>query len=294
MSYWEDVKEGYIFKDNSECLKRFETTKCKTYTLFLFLPKKGNSYPFVASEDHYLLCDIKRCSKAIKKSIESLVKHSYIPKIIDLHVSLENQYEETVATETRSLINGRNTYVWLSMREIHILIQHGERIRLVTNLEKNKKTRPITSVYSGEKDCFCIATDTGRYEVCGLINHNSVALRNVVFHALTHSNDIKLALIDLKRSEFEYLKGTNGVVGVGNTPREAVEILRLARDIMYKRNEENAKRGLTNFTDWQPKEATNKVKIFNTEFDENTSFEVEVAGEKKKMTAKEILDFMGR
>lgn len=291
---WNDIHTGHVFKDGSEAISRFEMRTMDTYTLFYKdSALKGTERAFTASADHLLLCDTGKCSKEAKKSIAWLVEYSYIPKTYDLHISLnQGEWEEVIEAETRELTRGVHTYIWLTLKEIHKLMQAGETVKLITDLKKNKKTVPSGCAYSGKRNCFCIATTTGHYEVCGLVSHNSVSLRNMVFHALTHSDDIKLALIDLKRSEFEYLKGTNGIVGVGNTPREAAEILRLAREIMYKRNEENAKRRLSNFADWQPQQPTDKIKIFNTEFPEDTTFDVEVAGEKKKMTAKEILHFM--
>lgn len=39
----------------------------------------------------------------------------------------------------------------------------------------------ITNIcHIGKKPCFCVSTTTGRYEVNGLIHHNSVTVRLVL------------------------------------------------------------------------------------------------------------------
>lgn len=182
---WNDVSAGYIFTDNSECLKRFETKICDTYTLLLprslksaYFGSQGQDSnasvrSFCASADHFLLCDVNRCSAAVKRSIKKLVETSFIPKTYELHISLKGEWEEVLSTQTREVALPLKTYVWLNMQEIHTLVKNNEKIRLVSNLKRRKTFVPLSSSYTGKKECFCIATDTGKYEVCGLVNHNS-------------------------------------------------------------------------------------------------------------------------
>ena len=78
----------------------------------------------------------------------------------------------------------------------------------------------------------------------GLISHNSVTLRNVIFHCIEHNNKISVALVDIKQTEFYPFKGMNGVVAVANSVQEAAEILRIGRSVMYSRNKKMQKMGL--------------------------------------------------
>lgn len=38
----------------------------------------------------------------------------------------------------------------------------------------------------------------------GLISHNSVTLRSVIFHCVQHANKISCALVDIKQTELNF------------------------------------------------------------------------------------------
>ena len=234
------------------------------------------------------------CKRA---EMQSMGMFDKIPVEENVHVQKEQgeitQKFETTKTETR-------------LQKIHLLsCEYFAPVKAI--YERSRDTHPIKIMYNGKytiphveykgvKPCFCVTTDTGRYETNKMVHHNSVCLRNVIFHSLTHADDIKLALVDLKQSEFESYKKLKDVVGVANNEREAVEILRMARECMYKRNKENAARGITDFVDYEPQEPLPVIKIFGREFDENQEFDVQVEKEGQaeivKMKAKDILDYL--
>lgn len=119
----------------------------------------------------------------------------------------------------------------------------------------------------------------------------SVTLRDIILHSLTHSDDIVWGGIDLKLSEFERYKSVKGCVGIANTIKEAAELLRMAREVMQKRNKFNAEHNLVDFADYKPSKPTDIIRIFGREFQEDTQFEVMINGEEKQMTAKEFLEW---
>ena len=126
----------------------------------------------------------------------------------------------------------------------------------------------------------------------GLINHNSVTLRNVIFHCVEHNNKISVALVDIKQTEFYSFKGMNGVVAVANSVQEAAEILRISRNAMYSRNKKMQKLGLNDVADYQPTDWTSKIWITGREFDTDEQIKVRIAGEEKEMTALEIYEYL--
>lgn len=48
----------------------------------------------------------------------------------------------------------------------------------------------------GKKQCFCISTNSGKYQVNGLTHHNSVTVQNLIMHAIEHRDEVALALCD--------------------------------------------------------------------------------------------------
>lgn len=126
----------------------------------------------------------------------------------------------------------------------------------------------------------------------GLISHNSVTLRNVIFHCIEHNNKISVALVDIKQTEFYPFKGMNGVVAVANSVQEAAEILRIGRSVMYSRNKKMQKMGLNDMADYKPTDWTGKVWITGREFDKDEKIKCRVAGEEKEMTALEIYEYL--
>ena len=129
----------------------------------------------------------------------------------------------------------------------------------------------------------------------GLISHNSVTLRNVIFHCIQtieHNNKISVALVDIKQTEFYPFKGINGVCAVANSVEEAAELLRIGRAVMYSRNKKMQKLGINDVSDFKPSEYTGKIWITGREFNENDKIKVRVNGEEKTMTALEIYEYL--
>ena len=123
---------------------------------------------------------------------------------------------------------------WLPVKLIFALFQKGERLLAIRNVGA-----PILVVdvrYVGVQQVRCVEVTGHRFETAGFIHHNSVTLRNVILHCLTHGFEIAIALVDLKMTEFEAYKGVKNVVAVANSVREAVEILRIQRECMYAHN----------------------------------------------------------
>lgn len=150
----------------------------------------------------------------------------------------------------------------------------------------------IKSEKVGKLPCFCVSTNTGQYETLRLTHHNSVLTQSVILHALSHKNNIALALIDIKQTEYTFFKGMAGVVGVANTVREAVEILRIARVIMYRRNKELAQLGIKSLTDYEPYERSGKVFITGREFDEQDVINVKIDDQEQSKTAEELVLYL--
>ena len=274
---WKDIQIGHTFFDGS-CVTQKRIPE--NYFCYEFGIKHR---PFVVSEEHYILCKLR----GIKKEDIDFCAHkqnTIIPVIEDIHVMPDKTVKSTIV-KAKTWHTDKNLY-WLAARNIYALLYQYGNHKVVPVGSKFTHWKPV-----GEKPCFCVSTTTGEYKCCGVINSNSVALRDIIFHSLTHSDELKLCMVDLKLSEFTRYKGMNNVVGVANSVREAAELLRLCREVMQKRNKLNADRGLTDFADYKPKDPTNKISIFGRQFDEDTIFPVEIGGEKKEMTAKEILEW---
>jgi len=145
---------------------------------------------------------------------------------------------------------------------------------------------------AGKLECFCVSTDTGHYDTNGLTSHNSVMLQNVVIHCIEHRDHIALGLIDIKQVEFSNYKGMNGIVGVANSVKEACELLRIARIVMYKRNKEMAKLGIKSLTDYEPTQRSGKVYVTGREYNEDDEIKVRIDGEEKMMLAKDLVEYL--
>ena len=178
------------------------------------------------------------------------------------------------------------TEFWLPVCFIHQLIHEGECL-------KSGKRRVVKTEYVGKKAVRCVETDSHRFETCGFVHHNSVTLRNVILHCLTHQETIAIAMIDLKVVEFEAYKGVKGVVAVANSVREACEILRIQRECMYARNREMAKVGLNDIKDWKPQHKTGETMIFNWRFKDTDKVEIRLpGGEVKKVSVAEVEQYL--
>ena len=98
--------------------------------------------------------------------------------------------------------------------------------------------------------------------------------------------------MDIKQTEFYPFKGMNGVVAVANSVDETVELLRIARQVMYSRNKKMQRLGINDVASYQPTEYTGKIWITGREFGENEKIKVRVDGEEKTMTALEIYEYL--
>lgn len=168
-------------------------------------------------------------------------------------------------------------------------IQHYSQLG-VKFLSNNGKKLYIN--YAGLINARCVTTESSSYSINEITSHNSVAIRNIFFHAIQHGEDIKIAGIDLKLTEFAPWKNHKNVVGIANDIPTALEIMRLAREIMYKRNSQLADLGLINFTDFKPKHRDGFEYISGMKFKSRDMLEVEVNGKITSMPAAEAVDFI--
>lgn len=241
----------------------------------------------ILSEDHMLLVNLKPLSSDLVESLRTRLSSVKIPIEYDTHIKIDALgfcHEEMEITAWGEAI--RKDSVWLTVSMISELIRQGEKIESGSGGIIESKKLP------GMKTCFCVSTDSHQYETNGLIHHNSVTLRNIIIHCLTHSDDMVLALVDLKKTEFTPFRGMRGVLAVANTIPESLEILRVARECMYKRNIEMSKLGIANISDYKPQKYAHKISIFGRPFDENFQFDVKINGKEQKKTALEIFDIL--
>ena len=326
---WKDINVGDIMPDGSvvtqihqahfdECFKL--TAKCGF--------KKST---ITVSQDHLFLTDLSSINKKFRKEIFDQFRDQNIPveeiesiftdrelneeekqrisdaltsgnssSISDIIDSTEIFFTSTDVSKTEPYIyNEDKNLIWLSALDINALFKNKYKVKIGNSV--------ITECeYVGQKECRCISTNTGKYSTKSLsdkhgdfnllnydfIHHNSVTIRNVIFHCVTHG--IKIGLVDLKLTEFTPWKGHENVLGVANSVREAAELLRIARQLMYKRNAELAKAGVVDLADYKPKRPTNKITIFGREYNEDEICIVKdpETGEDKEMTVKEVLEFL--
>lgn len=299
---WNNVYDGYKFNDGSVITQIHDTHKSRCYSIRI----KGESRPIVLSEDHIILTDITGIGKdateyCIARIPDRIVSEADIHFMLDKSTDNVLELEHGVRFDNTRPVSGKNIFwlpIWMIFLLYNLYPDKRSKIRPISDIDdiellsKIETSRIADIRYVGERECFCVSTNTSRYSVCGIINHNSVTLRNIIFHTLTHSDDMKLCMIDLKLSEFSRYKGMNNVVGVANSTREAAELLRLCREVMQKRNKQNADRDLTDFKDYKSTSPTDKISIYGREFNENTKFPVTIGDEKKEMTAQEILEWV--
>lgn len=181
-----------------------------------------------------------------------------------------------------------NTY-WLPVDTIFMLLRNfNEKIYCNKNKIKNID-------YFGRKEVFCVETDSHKFETCGLVHHNSVTLRNIILHCLTHGDQIAIGLIDLKWTEFSYYKGMKNVVAVANTVKEAYELMKLGKEVMYKRNEEMSKLRppINDIKDFKPRQPTNEVMVAGRKLKDDDIVTIRtIDGEEKEVTVKELEQYL--
>lgn len=300
---WKDIKVGDIFNDGSKVVSIHDRYTDDCYKVIYGFFKKNYC---ILSSTHLLLCDIKLCDNSVKSWLCEHFGNYNIPTLVDRHLYFDNLEEiiddnniinindlfnnadhikETVVQADKSRID--DNHYWLPVSTIFMLIKNfQQRIYCNGNLLKDIE-------YVGKKEVFCVETDTHKFETCNLTHHNSVTLRNIIFHCLTHGEKIAIALIDLKFTEFTYFKGVKNVVAVANTVKETAEIMRIARECMYKRNQELAKLGLTDIKDFKPQKPTDKVVVAGRTLNENEKIDIRLPnGEEKTITVKELEQYL--
>lgn len=146
--------------------------------------------------------------------------------------------------------------------------------------------------FLGKLPCFCVSTSTGKYELNGLIHHNSVAVQNIIYGGIAHRNEVALSLIDPKFTEFSGYKGMKGITGVANTVEEAVEVLRIAKQAMYRRNQRLAELKIKNIMEYKPTKKSGMVYITGRDYLETDIIKVKVNSVEKEITANELVELV--
>lgn len=129
--------------------------------------------------------------------------------------------------------------------------------------------------------------------ICGATGGGkSVAVQNIIYGGIAHRNEVALSLIDPKFTEFSGYKGMKGITGVANTVEEAVEVLRIAKQAMYRRNQRLAELKIKNIMEYKPTKKSGKVYITGRDYMENDIVKVRIDGVEKQMTAKELVELV--
>lgn len=320
---WKEITKGYKFEDGSIVTQKHQTHMYDCYEI------EYNTKKIVLSKDHIIQINIKNLHKNAQDEIRCMC-NGQIPITENLHIQVLGNINDHEQNQIGMWLKGEVIDIKvddLSENSIECYIFHfpsrqfGVEVfvkREPTSWENQKidddnywvpiggiaylfgkygsldigYTTIDKVIFRGKLPCFCVSTNTGQYKLNGLKNHNSVMIQNIILHSLEHNNKIKIGLVDPKMVEFSNYKGMNGVVGVANSTLEAVELLRVARQVMKKRNVEMQKLGIKSLTDYKPTKKTNKVFITGREYNENDSINVRINGEEKTMLASELVDYL--
>ena len=126
--------------------------------------------------------------------------------------------------------------------------------------------------------------------ICGTTGGGkSVAVQNIIYGGIAHRNEVALSLIDPKFTEFSSYKGMKGITGVANTVEEAVEVLRIAKQAMYRRNQRLAELKIKNIMEYTPTKKSGKVYITGRDYLETDIIKVKVNSVEKEITANELV-----
>lgn len=126
--------------------------------------------------------------------------------------------------------------------------------------------------------------------ICGATGGGkSVAVQNIIYGGIAHRNEVALSLIDPKFTEFSGYKGMKGITGVANTVEEAVEVLRIAKQAMYRRNQRLAELKIKNIMEYKPTKKSGKVYITGRDYLETDIIKVKVNSVEKEITANELV-----
>ena len=321
---WKDIEVNDIFPDGSKVLSihgRYSAEcykvswKCKRSKIFSSMKIAMNNC--ILSDTHLLLCDVSKLDTSSKKWVDENFSNYEIPTLYEKHIYyedlgkllsssninvdilndynvvpmdklsqiLENPIKKELKVINSDLSKVSNDLFWLPVSAIFLLITTFKQ-KVLCNGNK------LYAEYAGNREVFCVETDTHKFKTAGLIHHNSVTLRNIIFHCLTHGEQISIALVDLKFTEFTPFKGMKNVVAVANTVQETAEIMRLARECMYKRNQELARIGINDIKDFKPQKPTEEVIIAGVKLKDTDTLEIKVDGEVKTVTVKELEGYL--
>lgn len=300
---WNEIHTGHKFSDGSVVIQRHQTEMYDCYKLYY------KNKETVFSKDHLLLIDISELEEEYKKDIEEycigdiplkediLIEYpENFTEVEEVESILRNGgflrnlcddyyvYGTTIlrierkVTETESQKIDDNHY-WLPVEGIHYLL-HNKQIVYCNNIQLEK------SVYVGSLPCFCVSTDTGRYCVNDLTNHNSVTVSAIIGSCIQHNNKVRCALIDPKQTEFMMYKGMKGIVAVATDVFDSREVLRIARVVMHKRNKKMSELGIKKVADYKPKQKTGKVWITGREYYEQDKIKLR----DREITAAELVE----
>jgi len=190
---WKDIKVGQRMKDGStvtqihriheeDCCKvTYDNTRemiCSYRHIFLVdihnLPKAGKlelnqTCTYVPLEENYdVSCD-QELTDQEKLYVQLYLSNEKIPYAVDCIQDAETEiydfyFEETKRVYVKNIITksepqkvDENTY-WLTCRGIEYLM-NKYKVDLYCNDLLINSIEPV-----GKKECFCISTDTGRYE----------------------------------------------------------------------------------------------------------------------------------
>lgn len=303
---WKDIKINDTFIDGSKVVSIHESYECECYDVFYKESIFKKEQHCILSNTHLLLCNISKLNNECKKWVKDNFSDWKIPTLYDKHIyykdltnilkdkitkkellySLEDPLNEKLEVIKSDCSKVSENEYWLPVNAIFLLEKQFKQKIICNN-------KYIHVNYVGKREVFCVETDTHKFETCGLIHHNSVTLRNIIFHCLTHGEQICIALIDLKFTEFTPFKNVKNVVAVANTVQEAAEIMRLGREVMYKRNQELAKLGINDIKDFKPTKPTNEVVVAGRKLKDTDTVEIKLPnGEEKTVTIKELEQYL--
>lgn len=283
---WKNISVGDEFVDGSKVVSIHERYFEGCYTLTYHKKFSLLNKCMTLGANHLLKISLS-FNFEINQWLISNFGNYAIPTIVDKHVYINADYSTEEKEEAVQWDKSCDeTSIWLPAKAIQLLISLGEKPKcngyIITGCD-----------FIGEREVFCVETDSHKFETNGLIHHNSVTLRNIIFHCLTHGENISIALIDLKWTEFTPFKGVKNVVAVANTVREAAEIMRIAKECMYKRNQEMSKIGINDIKDYKPQKPTSEVMIFNRKFNDEDEVEIRLtSGEVKTVTVKQLESYL--
>ena len=190
---WKDIKVGQRMKDGStvtqihriheeDCCKvTYDNTRemiCSYRHIFLVdihnLPKAGKlelnqTCTYVPLEENYDVSSDQELTDQEKLYVQLYLSNEKIPYAVDCIQDAETEiydfyFEETKRVYVKNIITkgepqkvDENTY-WLTCRGIEYLM-NKYKVDLYCNDLLINSIEPV-----GKKECFCISTDTGRYE----------------------------------------------------------------------------------------------------------------------------------